>query len=287
MALDTAEIRDLTREILYGTGLGEKPTLRISSGTAAVTGKLVDFTIDDGSKLRPGDVLSQYGSTSTADAYSFYVTSISTNDLTCINGYEGASIANGASMAGMVLEVMPLVGEWKMFECIDIAVGRFLWPEVFDMETDTVTPDLSTGQVAVDARDEEILSAWQKIGSQTYPVSFHLEKKMSTALFASGNMGSFDFIDASTLYYAAKRRISTANSTSSAALNNLIAVCAAAISLGGTQVETSLDSSKKDSQERGKRDVASSLWRDFMVQKQVFSEDLSRDTVISIIVERA
>lgn len=287
MALDTAEIRSLTRDILYGTGLGEKPTLRVASGSSAVTGKLVDFTIDDGSKLRAGDVLSQYGSTSTADAYSFYVTAIDTNDLTCINGYEGTAIADATSMAGMVLEVMPLVGEWKVFEAIDIVIQRFLWPEVFDMEVDTVTPDLTTGQVAVDARDEEILSAWQKIGTQTYPVSFALEKKMSTALFPSGRMGSFDFIDNSLLYYAAKRRINATDSENSAALDNLIATGAAAISLGGTQVETSLDSSKKDSQERGKRDIASMLWRDFMVQKQVFSEDLSRDTVINFVVERA
>lgn len=285
MALDKTEIRDIARDILYGTGLGEKPSLRVGSGTATVTGSTAVFDVDDGDLVRPGDILTNYGATSTADAYSFYILSISTDTVTCVNGYEGAAIANGASVAGMIFEVMPLVSQWKIYESIDVIIDRFLWPEVFDITQDTATPDLTTGQVDLDSADEEILNAWQVIGSETVPVSFYLQKNMSTTLFASGNMGAFDFIDASTLYYSAKRRV-TASSTGDTALLNMIGTGAAAVCLGGTVVETTLDSSKKDSQERGGRDVGLTLWRDFMSQKQLYSEDLSRDTVQNFVIER-
>jgi len=290
MAIDTGKIRNITRDILYGSGLGEKPSIvtTAASPSVSVSGKSITFTlsVDDGAKLRAGDVLSVHAPSSSSSAFAFYIVSITADTVTCINGYDGSPAATSSDLVSVFLEVMPLVTDFKIFAMIDSIIDKFLWPEVFDMDTASVTPDLTSGQVNLNARDEEILHAWQKVGSTLYPVSFHMEKKMDTSLFASGVMGSFDFIDASTLYYAAKRRINTSESSSSAALESMVASGAAALSLGATRVETTLDSSKKDSLDRGERDVSGTLWRDFLTQKQVFSEDLSRDTVMHFVVER-
>lgn len=290
MALDASTIKSKAKGILYGTGLGEKPSMVkvAASDGAVVSGDSITFDLASGygSKIRAGDVLSLYGSTAASSAYAFYAVDVSTDQVTAINGYEDGAAAAAGDISGKFLEVMPLVTEAQIYNAIDVVIATLLWPEIFDIKQDTVTPDLTSGQVALDTDDEEILAAFQKVGTITYPISFHLEKDMDTSLFSTSKMGSFDFIDASTTYYAAKRRVSLTNSTSSASLERLIAMGAAATVLGSTHIESTLDASKKDSQKRAELDVSAKIWREFLTLKQTYAEDLSRDTVTHFIIER-
>ena len=283
MAITATDIRDIARQYLYGTGLAEKPTIIQGSGVTAVTGNIVIFDVADGTKVQPEDTLSVYGTTA-ALAYSMYVLSVSTNSVSAVNGYEGPAIPDSTDTSGLLFEVSPIVNDALMFDKIDVIVGRFLWPQIFSIENDTVTPNLSSGQVDLNAADEEIQIAMQKIGPAYIPIAATLLKWAPTGDFPSGKMGSFDFLDGSTVYYAAKRRITLTDSTQTDELVALIATGAAALALGSALVEAKLAASQSD---RARLTLGSEdLWQDFVTQKQQYNEDLSRDTVIGFAIDR-
>ncbi len=283
MAITATDVRDVARQYLYGTGLAEKPTLVQGSGATTVTGNIVVFDVADGTKVQPEDTLSVYGTTA-ALAYSVYVLSMSTNEVTAVNGYEGPAFPTSTATSGLLFEVSPIVNDALMFDKIDVIVGRFLWPQIFSIENDTVTPNLSSGQVDLNAADEEIQIAMQKIGPAYIPIAATLLKWAPTGDFPSGKMGSMDFLDGSTVYYAAKRRITLADSTQTDELVALIATGAAALALGSALVEAKLAASQSD---RARLTLGSEdLWQDFVTQKQQYNEDLSRDTVIGFAIDR-
>ena len=283
MAIAAADIRDVARQYLYGTGLAEKPTLVQGAGSTVVTGNLVSFDVADGTRVKPEDTLSVYGADE-AEAYSMYVMGVETNTVTAVNGYEGPAIPNGTATSALIFEVSPLVNDALMYNKIGVIVNRFLWPQVFAIENDTVAPNLSTGQVELNARDEEIQIAMQKIGGAYVPIAAALLKWAPVGDFPSGKMGSFDFADGSTVYYAAKRRITLADTTQTDELVALIATGAAALALGSALVEAKLAASQSD---RARLTLGSEdLWQDFVTQKQQYNEDLSRDTVIGFAIDR-
>ncbi len=285
MAINAIDIRDEARQYIYGTGLGEKPTLVQGAGTTSVTGDIVTFDIADGTDARPADILSVYAAADAANAFSVYVLSVATDTITGVNGYEGAAWADSVSVASTIFEISPLVGEAMMFDKIDAVIGRFLWPQVFTMDADTVTPDLSDGQVDLDTRDEEIVAAWQKIGGQYLQIPYAITKNAPIGDFPSGKMGSFDASDGSLVFYTVKRRVTLADTTSTPAMISMIATGAAALALGSALVEAKLEAAKKDSQNRVTLS-SDDLWTDFVTQKQAFNEDLSRDVVISFAIDR-
>lgn len=283
MAITATDVRDVARQYLYGTGLAEKPVIIQGSGVTAVTGNIVIFDVADGTKVQPEDTLSVYGTTA-ALAYSMYVLSMAGNSVSAVNGYEGPAIPNSTATSGLLFEVSPIVNDALMFDKIDVVVNRFLWPQIFSIENDTVTPNLSSGQVDLNAADEEIQIAMQKIGPAYIPIAATLLKWAPTGDFPSGKMGSFDFLDGSLVYYAAKRRITLTDSTQTDELVALIATGAAALALGSALVEAKLAASQAD---RARLTLGSEdLWQDFVTQKQQYNEDLSRDTVIGFAIDR-
>ncbi len=283
MAIAAADVRDVARQYLYGTGLAEKPTLVLGSGATSVTGNIVTFDVADGDKVKAEDTLSVYGAAEAA-AYSMYVLSVVTDTVTAVNGYEGPAIPDSTATAALLFEVSPVVSDALLYEKINVVVARFLWPQIFSIENDTVIPNLSSGQVDVDAADEEIQIAMQKIGPAYIPIAATLLKWAPTGDFPSGKMASMDFLDGSTVYYAAKRRITLAASTQSDELVALIATGAAALALGSALVEAKLAASQSD---RARISVGSEdLWQDFVTQKQQYNEDLARDTVIGFAIDR-
>ena len=145
--------------------------------------------------------------------------------------------------------------------------------------------DIGPLAVLVDlAADEEIQIAMQKIGPAYIPIAATLLKWAPTGDFPSGKMGSFDFLDGSLVYYAAKRRITLADSTQTDELVALIATGAAALALGSALVEAKLAASQAD---RARLTLGSEdLWQDFVTQKQQYNEDLARDTVIGFAIDR-
>ena len=69
-------------------------------------------------------------------------------------------------------------------------------------------------------------------------------------------------------------------------LIELVSTGTAALLLGASVSETQMARASKDSQARGTRDVASSLWRDFLTLRTNLSEGLGRERPNTIRVNR-
>ncbi|KKM19618.1 hypothetical protein LCGC14_1653770 [marine sediment metagenome] len=276
MALTRGNIVKAVKARIYNTGLGQKPSLRQGTGTAAVTDDLVVFSVatGEGAKIRSGQILSSWNSTNATDAYGFYVLSLSTDELTCANGYNGVAIANSASVPGL-LEHQANPTEYMVQTAIDDIVASYLFPEVFDIFLDSFTPNLASLQTTADADDEEIIRAWQKVGSTTYQVPIKLIQNMPTAEFSTGKMVTYDVRVSTDVDYSVKRRVSIANSTN-LALEGLIAKGAAALCIEGVE-----EAPDEEGQQQSRP-----LWASFYNAKRQFETDIAKESVTSFKVDR-
>lgn len=291
-----ADIFTRTRQILYGSGLGEKPAIRVGASNAneSVSGDLVTFSVDtdEGAKIKPGQVLSVYDPDAEADAHAVLVTSISTDAITGVNGYGGSPAIAGADSGDVdskLWEQNPLVLAYEIFEAIDTVIARFLWPDVYQIETKTISsPDLVYGQEAVAADVKEIISAWQVIGSEVIAVPFdRTPYDVDTSVKSTGHMARFDWFDGSTGYYTVKTKVVEADEAS-VELTHLIALGAAALLLGASLVDTTIQGTKKDNVEAVSRrqSIGNVLWRDFLTLKQAYSQELGRELPQQILINR-
>ena len=272
--LSRPDIVKAVKDRIYNSGLGEKPSIRQASGNSAVTGDTVVFTVADGTKVRQGHVLSSYGTTDADDAYGFYVLSISTNELTCVNGYDGAAIADVTAMPAL-LEHQAEVGEYQIQKAIDDIINSYLFPELFDIFVDSFTPSMSALQTDADPLDHEIIRAWQKIGTTMYQVPIKLIQNMPTSQFSSGKMFIYDVRSATDVDYSVKRKVAIATSTDPA-LEGLIAKGAAALTIEG--VEGAVDE-ENPSQSRP-------LWASFYNAKRQFETAIAKEAVTQFKVDR-
>jgi hypothetical protein len=241
-----------------------------------VTGDLVSFSTasGEGVKLKAGHVLSSYGSVDQDDAYSFYVTGIATEVITCVNGYDGAAIANSATMP-VLLEHQAKPSEYTIQQSIDDIINAYLFPEIFDIIMDSFTPNLSSLQTQADADDEAIVRAWQKVGPTVYQIPIKLIQNMPVENFASGKMLTYDARIGTDINYSAKRRISIANSTN-VALEGLIAKGAAALCIEGVEEAPDEDSGSE----------SRPLWQSFFTQKRQFESDIAKESVTQFKIDR-
>jgi len=276
MALVRADIVKAVKDRIYNSGMGEKPSIREGTGTATVTGDKVSFSVasGEGAKIRQGHALSSWGSTDATDAYSFYVLTVATDAITAVNGWDGAAIANSATMP-VLLEHQASVTEYTVQKAIDDIIASYLFPEVFDIFVDSFTPTLATLQTQADALDLEIIRAWQLIGAITYQVPIKLIENMPTGTFASGKMLTYDVRTGTNVDYSVKRRVSIANSTD-AALEGLIAKGAAALCIEG--VEEAVDD-EGSPQSRP-------LWSSFYNAKRQFETSIAKEAVTQFKVDR-
>jgi hypothetical protein len=276
MALTRGNIVKAVKSRIYNTGLGQKPSLRQGTGTAAVTDDLVVFSVasGEGAKIRPGQILSSWNSTDATDAYGFYVLSLSTDELTCANGYDGVAIANSASVPGL-LEHQANPTEYTVQAAIDDIVASYLFPEVFDIFMDSFTPNLASLQTTADADNEEIIRAWQKVGPTTYQVPIKLIQNMPTAEFSTGKMVTYDVRVSTDVDYSVKRRVSIANSTN-LALEGLIAKGAAALCIEGVE-----EAPDEEGQQQSRP-----LWASFYNAKRQFETDIAKESVTQFRVDR-
>lgn len=291
-----ADIYQRTRSLIYGQGLGEQPPIRVAASNAdeSVSGDLVTFSLasGEGDKCKPGQVLSVYDADAEADAHAVYITSISTDTITGVNGYNGSPTITGSDSGDVdskAFEQNPLVLGYEIFEAIDTIIARYLWPDVYTIETKTISsPDLVYGQEAVAADVKEIISAWQVIGTEVIPIPFmRTPLDVDTSIKSTGQMAEFGWYDGSTGYYTVKTKIAEADEVSDE-LTRLIATGAAAVALGSTLAETSLSRTKKDNVEavNARQPAANSLWRDFLTLKQNYSQELGRELPQQIIINR-
>ena len=280
-----------TKDILYGTEIGEAPPLRVCAADASesISGSLVTFTLatGEGAEVKAGHTLAAVDPNDVTKCYVVYVTSVSANAVTGYNGYMGAPAVAASGLDSKVMEQNPLVTTFKIHKAIDTIFGTSLWPEVFKYVTATTTPNLSTGQAALAAAVMDIHAIWQSIGGIKEPIGWRLNRNVHTTVAANGVLADIDYIDASTAYltYIAKYVVGDEDEDTNG-LIEMVATGAAALCLGATVAETSMASSSKDSQTRKQGDTAAKLWRDFLTLRGNFSEGLARDRGTRIRVDR-
>ena len=274
------DIVQRTKSLLYGTALGEQPTIiqAATNSAESVSGATVAFTLAsaEGAKVAAGDMLSVYGAATAADAHSVYVLSVSTDTVTAVNGYWGSPVVATDDLDSALLELNPLRAEHFLFQAVETVFSTFLWPDVLKYGQKSVTPDLTDYQVAIPATVEQILSAWQIVGDTRYTIPFGMVTDLETTLASTGTLAEFYAIDGSTVYYTTEERIISSD-TLSEALTQCIATGAAAIALGASVAETAMAASSKDSQSRGERSVADKLWREFVTLRSALADDIARD----------
>ena len=276
MALDRPTMVTAVKNRIYNSGMGEKPSIRIGTGTATVSGDVAVFSVQagDGLNIRKGQVLSSWGSTDASDAYGFYVTDVNTDVITTLNGYDGIAIPHNDAVP-TALEHQARVTEHTIQSSIDNIIAGYLYPELFDIIMDSFTPNLASLQTVADALDEDIIRAWQTVGPTEYQVPIKLIQNMPTAKFASGKMVTYDVRIGTDVDYSAKRRIAISTSTSTA-LEFLIAKGAAALCIEG--VEQAVDD-ETPSESRP-------LWASFYNAKRQLETDMAKEAVVSFKVDR-
>lgn len=289
-----ADIVGECHSILYGSHFGEKPAMRRGAASAAVTvsGSTAVFTLlaGEGASCRAGDVLAAYSPSDKTKCYVFLVISIATDTVTCYNGYQGApAIANAsADLNSAILEQNPTVTMYEMQKKVEtIFAGHLFSAGVFKWNTYAITPNLATGQVALNAAVKEIIACHQLVGGAAVPVPCAIQRRLHTTLSATAVLGEFDFYDASTCYLATREKLDEDDSTHDAAVTAIAGMGAAALCLGASISERSMEPSNKDNQAEGQRaDPASLLWRDFLTMRDEYARDLGDEYAQEISVQR-
>lgn len=275
--------------------MGEKPSIRLAAADAleSFAAPLVSFALaaGEGAKVKVGEVLAVYSPTSAAAAHVIYVTSISADTITGINGgMIGAPAVVASALDSVLFEQDPLVTSHEIHNAISTVTARFLWPDVYQIETKTIaTPNLVDGQEAVAADVQEIMAAWQILGSTVHGVAFQRHVlDVDTAIKSTGKIAEFDWIDGSAGYYTAKTKIDITDDDGTPDLTRLISTGAAALLLGGTFVETTLENTKKDNSDAvsQRTSVGGILWRDFLTLKSEYARELGRQNESRILVDR-
>ena len=278
MALDLAEIVKQVKDRIYSSGLGEKPSIRQGSGTASVTGDIATFTMaaGEGDQIKAGQVLSSYGALTHDDAYGFYVLGVTSDVVTAVNGYDGMAIADSATMP-ILLEHQATTTEHAIHINITDIIDSYLWPELFDIFMESFSPSTVSLQSDANALDQEIIRAWQKIGTTMYQVPIKLVQNVPVAQFPSGKLLTYDVRSSVDVDYSVKRKVSIATSTDPA-LVGLITKGAAALCIEGVEQATH--------DENEARHDSRPLWASFYNAKRQFETAIAKESVTQFKVDR-
>jgi len=277
MTAATAVLR--AKALLYGHGLGEKPTIiqapAAANETSIGTTVVFDLATAELAKVEAGDVLSVLGAGTAAASHSVYVLSKNTTSVTVLASYMGSpAVDSDGDLDAAILELNPLKSEHFIWQAVETVYATLLYPDIHKYNTYTITPDLSDYQVELNAAVEEIESAFQVVGGERHLIPFGLAKNVHTSVSSTTVMGELYAIDGSSVYITTRERYLEADSTTEA-ITQCIATGAAALAIGATRSSTDLESAKKDSQFRGQRNPANDLWRDFVTMRSALAEDLA------------
>lgn len=278
------DIVERVKDLLYSSSVGEKPPLRIASSSAAesVSGPLLTFNVasNEGQEIKAGDILSVRSASGLATAFVLYVTSISTDAITCVNGYVGTDVAGADSgeLDNAVLEqnAPSSATEYAIIKSIEAVFDGLLYPHVFIMGTETITPDLAILQSEVPATTEKVRTAYQEIANVVQAIPVDLEKDLHTTLSSTGKLVQYGASDGSTVYLTVEKRYLSSD-TLPEDVEACVATGSAALAMGGDVAAANMARASKDSQRRGERDITNTLWRDFLTMRQAISERLSED----------
>ena len=267
------------KTILYGHGLGEQPAIvqapSAANETSIGTTVVFDLATAELAKVEAGDVLSVLAAATAADAHMMYVLSKNSTSVTALASYMGSpAVTADGDLDSAIFELNPLKSEYFIYQAAESVYTTLLFPDIQKYGTYSITPDLSDYQVELNSAVESIESAFQIIGGQRPLIPFELAKHVHTTVSSTGVLGVLYAIDGSDVYITTRERYLETD-TITEALIQCIATGAAALVIGASRSSTNLESTKKDSQERGKRSPANDLWRDFITLRTALSEDLA------------
>ena len=277
--MTTLAVVSRVKAILYGHGLGEKPTIvqapAAANETSIGTTVVFDLATAQLAKVDAGDVLSVMAAATAADAHMMYVMSKDTTSVTALASYMGSpAVTADGDLDAVFFELNALKSEWFIYQAVESVFNTLLYPQIYKYGTYTITPDLSDYQVELNAAVMEIQDAMQVIGGETMGIGFSVKRNVSTTVSSTTVLGELVAIDGSSVYITTKERYLEAD-TISEALTECIATGAAALAIGASRSSTDLESVKKDSQVRGQRNPANDLWRDFITLRTALSDDLA------------
>ena len=279
--MSATDIIQRARAHIYGQGIGEAPSIVLAAADASETVSAPTISFDlatgSGSSVQAGNVLSVINAADVDSAYMLYVLSVATDTVTALMGYLGSPSPTTANdLDGAVFEIDPLKSEHLIWQKVESVFSTMLWPNVYKYGTYTVTPDLSDYQVELNAAVEKIVSAQQSWAGEFVDIPYDLRKNVSTSVSSTGVLGTLYAIDGSNVYITTKERYASSD-TLPAAVEECVAVGAAAMTLGAARSSTDLETSSKDSQFRGQRNPADALWRDFVTLRSAIGEDLAAE----------
>ena len=265
------------RSILYGSGLYEKPPLRVldASGNDSLgSGTTVTLASATASTVAKGDVLSTTTGVA-ASAYAFYVTAADATTITAIPQYMGSPDPSAADLNSAVLEQNPKATEHEIHNAIDTIINSYLWPELFAVASATVTPNLSTLQAEVPATVRKIMGLWQVNSGRVVPVDFGLERNLHTTLSSTGVLLHAKWMDGTTSYYTYLRKLVEADTDDW--LEDLLAYGATALLIDSSVGNTIVPYRPHPSDVQADLPVAEAMWRSFLTIREQARLDLSRE----------
>lgn len=219
-----------------------------TTGSAASSSSVV--VVADGTDWAEGDV-GEFED----DGEQFWVKSISTNDLTCVRGYNGTTAATQAASSRILKN--PRYGLIEIQNAIESVIQTLPYPRIYKVVADTVTPDPATTvwyDVAAPALD--LVSVTQLYGTSDAKVGIYnqrrsyyqarLQRNLPTGLVASGVGIQFSqfFHPTNTVRVNYAARITDAGTTSYDDLEDASLVTEAVLYGAVAYLEASLENRK-------------------------------------------
>jgi hypothetical protein len=268
-----------TKEILYGSGLGEKPSIRQVAANAAetISGSTISFSLatGEGQYVRRGHVLSSVSENDASTSYAMYVLDVSTDTVTATLQYLGSPASTTDSLDGVLLEQNALVPEYRIHTAIDTVFQSFLWPYNFKYAQYSIAPNLTTNQVELNANIREIVSATQVISNVATDIGFSIMRNLHTSVSSTGSLGEFSFVNGTTAYLTTKDKLVLGDESSDNSIVDLVAFGAAALCLDSSAPAVDMEREHKDATQREL--VSDGLWRTFAQVRASRQEELARD----------
>ena len=277
------DIVNQTKTLLHGAGLGEKPVITRAAADAAetITGATIVFSLLAGegasSGISAGDILSVVGGSTQALSHVFYVLSVSTDAVTCLNSYDGAPASAANALDAAVFEINAPRSEYLLWADVSSVISGLLWPDVYLYTTETISsPDQANYQNDLNAATERITMVQQVIGGINTMIPFELHTNVATTVASTTVYAELFVQDGSAAYVSSVQRV-VEGSTLNFAYNQCIATGAAALAAGSMLGGGSLESSSKDSQQRVPLTPRQALWQDFVALRSSIAQDLSME----------
>ena len=277
------DLVNTTKTLLYGAGLGEKPSIvrGASNANETITNPTIVFTLLAGegaaSGIAAGDILSVVGAATQALSHVLYVLSVSTDTVTCLSSYDGAPVSVADAFDSEVFELNAPRSEYLLWGDVSAVIAGLLWPEVYLYTTETIaSPDTTNYQNDLAAATERIVMVQQVIGGINTNIPFEIHTNVSTTVASTGVYAELYVQDSSAAYVSSVGRV-VEGSTLNFAYSQCIATGAAAIAAGSMLGGGSLESSSKDSQQRVQLTPRQALWQDFVALRSSLAQDLSME----------